>query len=345
MSAIRVYYFHIGDSTSDFGHTNRSRIDSDDIRSTSNCGRDDRTDSELRKRRLGYASSEKSGVSNSSTTHSESPSLRVSVIEHLGQHVGLHTWPSAVVLAEYLWQHRGVIQGRSVIELGAGTGLCGILCAKLGAQVTLTDAHSQTQVLSSLHQVAELNGFSCRGVEACSASGKESGEYRERVESGKLGEFEQASSLPDGGVSVESLTWGDMSHQVFQLPPADVIIGADVLYDASAFDPLLSTVHLLLGLKRGSVFITAYQARSTHASLNLLMQSWGLTCVHIPSAPPFLLPLLPPSPMQHACLSAPPHAIMRLHTASSPSTLPPPFFPIPWAARMPLCTSSCSHGA
>ncbi|CAI5975763.1 unnamed protein product [Closterium sp. NIES-64] len=208
--------------------------------------------------------------------------------QHLGQHVGLHTWPSAVVLAEYLWQHRGVIQGRSVIELGAGTGLCGILCAKLGAQVTLTDAHSQTQVLSSLHQVAELNGFSCRGVEACSASGKESGEYRERVESGKLGEFEQASSLPDGGVSVEPLTWGDMSHQVFQLPPADVIIGADVLYDASAFDPLLSTVHLLLGLKRGSVFITAYQARSTHASLHLLMQSWGLTCIHMVSADEFM---------------------------------------------------------
>ncbi|CAI5477395.1 unnamed protein product [Closterium sp. Yama58-4] len=242
-----------------------------------------------RGRLFGYAGSETSGASSGFKTHSESPSLRVSVIEHLGQHVGLHTWPSAVVLAEYLWQQREVIKGKRVIELGAGTGLCGILCAKLGAQVTLTDAHSQAQVLYSLHQAAELNGLSCTGgVKDCQAPKREPGGSGESGECGKAVKCEDLSSPPSGGVSVVPLTWGDVSQQVFQLPPSDVIIGADVLYDASAFDPLLSTVHLLLGLKRGSVFITAYQARSTHASLHLLMQSWGLICVHMVSADDFM---------------------------------------------------------
>jgi len=37
-----------------------------------------------------------------------------------------------VVLAEYLEQHRTLVERKSVVELGAGTGLVGIIAAMLG---------------------------------------------------------------------------------------------------------------------------------------------------------------------------------------------------------------------
>ncbi|GJP51665.1 hypothetical protein CLOM_g10816 [Closterium sp. NIES-68] len=278
MSGVRVFSFHIGDSDSEQVQTNSSRSTSSDSSSDS---RDDRTDS--RQRIVGDPVRAESGEKISFRTRRGSASLRVSVLEHLGQDVGLHTWPSAVVLGEYLWQQQGLIQGRSVIELGAGTGLCGLLCAKLGARVTLTDAHTQSQVLSTLQRAAEQNGFSCTDT---TGTGCMRTHNTEEGHSGSDQTFPHPSS--SNVVRVMPLTWGDLNPDVFNLPPADVIIGADVLYDASAFEPLLATAHFLLGLKQGSVFITAYQARSTHASLHLLMQSWGLTCIHMVSADDFM---------------------------------------------------------
>jgi len=37
-----------------------------------------------------------------------------------------------VVLSEYLEKHRALVENQSVLELGAGTGLVGILTAMLG---------------------------------------------------------------------------------------------------------------------------------------------------------------------------------------------------------------------
>eukprot|EP00960_Hanusia_phi_P060914 764668-Hanusia_phi.AAC.1 len=52
-------------------------------------------------------------------------------------------WDAAVILSEYILKHFGEsgMNGLRVIELGSGTGLVGILCAKLGANVILTDKY------------------------------------------------------------------------------------------------------------------------------------------------------------------------------------------------------------
>ncbi|GMF26662.1 unnamed protein product [Phytophthora fragariaefolia] len=57
--------------------------------------------------------------------------------------LGGEVWAGALVLCEFLEEHaQEVVQGRDVIELGAGCGLCGLVAASLGAKTTvLTDEY------------------------------------------------------------------------------------------------------------------------------------------------------------------------------------------------------------
>lgn len=51
---------------------------------------------------------------------------------------GEYVWPAAIVMCEFLKNLD--IKGKRILELGSGTGICGIYAAKLGAHhVTLTD--------------------------------------------------------------------------------------------------------------------------------------------------------------------------------------------------------------
>lgn len=52
---------------------------------------------------------------------------------------GFLLWESAVGLARYLTANRGRIERRSVLELGAGVGLAGLIAQSLGARVSQTD--------------------------------------------------------------------------------------------------------------------------------------------------------------------------------------------------------------
>ncbi|KAK5872247.1 hypothetical protein PBY51_012966 [Eleginops maclovinus] len=53
--------------------------------------------------------------------------------------VASRVWESALHLCGYLEEQFVELRGKRVIELGAGTGVVGILAARLGAVVTLTD--------------------------------------------------------------------------------------------------------------------------------------------------------------------------------------------------------------
>jgi predicted nicotinamide N-methyase len=52
---------------------------------------------------------------------------------------GVALWPSAIALAHDLAARAGDLRGRTVLELGAGTGLPGLTAASLGASVVQTD--------------------------------------------------------------------------------------------------------------------------------------------------------------------------------------------------------------
>jgi protein-lysine N-methyltransferase EEF2KMT len=80
---------------------------------------------------------------------SEQPFLLVS-----GGTTGLRTWEASLSLSQWLLEQE--IEESNILELGAGTGLVGILAAKKGAHVLITDGSEA--VVSKLNANLELNG-------------------------------------------------------------------------------------------------------------------------------------------------------------------------------------------
>ena len=69
---------------------------------------------------------------------------------------GIVLWPAAIALAHEVASRADAFRGRSVLELGAGTGLPGIVAASLGARVVQTDR--QELALSVCERNGERNG-------------------------------------------------------------------------------------------------------------------------------------------------------------------------------------------
>ncbi len=72
-------------------------------------------------------------------THAEEADFFQEFLNRLPYGVAL--WPSAIALAHEVASRAEAFHGTSVLELGAGTGLPGIVAASLGAKVVQTDRH------------------------------------------------------------------------------------------------------------------------------------------------------------------------------------------------------------
>ena len=68
---------------------------------------------------------------------------------------GLMLWESAIALAEQLSNNPALVAGKSVLELGAGLGLTGVVASQLGASVTQTD--HDAAALEACARTATLN--------------------------------------------------------------------------------------------------------------------------------------------------------------------------------------------
>ena len=69
---------------------------------------------------------------------------------------GVSVWPSAIALAHEIATRAAAFHGRSVLELGAGVGLPGIVAASLGGRVVQTDR--EELVLHLCKRNGERNG-------------------------------------------------------------------------------------------------------------------------------------------------------------------------------------------
>ncbi|KAK6055246.1 peptidase family M1 [Cooperia oncophora] len=61
------------------------------------------------------------------------------IFQELESDVGGVVWDSALVAAHYFIKNAEKYQNKKVLELGAGTGVCGLVLAVLGADVIITD--------------------------------------------------------------------------------------------------------------------------------------------------------------------------------------------------------------
>ncbi|MEQ2256233.1 Methyltransferase-like protein 21A [Ilyodon furcidens] len=116
-------------------------------------------------------------------------------------------WDAAVVMCMYLELGAVELKGMKAIELGAGTGLVGIVAALLGAHVTITDREAALEFLS-----ANVN-----------------------------------ANLPPqsrDSVAVLELTWGQGLER-FPVGGFDLVLGADIIYLEETFPALLLTLEHL----------------------------------------------------------------------------------------------------
>ena len=85
--------------------------------------------------------------------------------ESLGWFYWDRVWPSSVALAEWLIQQYfpNKLAGVKVLEIGCGTGLVGLVAAKLGAFTTFSDLVPIT--LEAVKETCDLNGI--RNFDTC----------------------------------------------------------------------------------------------------------------------------------------------------------------------------------
>ncbi|XP_029912739.1 histone-arginine methyltransferase METTL23 isoform X1 [Myripristis murdjan] len=172
------------------------------------------------------------------------PSLTVSIPEVLDPQYGMYVWPCAVVLAQYLWTHAEELRNKTVLELGAGVSLPGVVAAKCGAKVILSDSAELPHCLENCRRSCEAN------------------------------------RLPD--VPVLGLTWGEISPDLVLLPALDIILGSDVFYEPEDFENVIVTAAFLLRKNPKAQFWTTYQERSADWSIEALLHKWKVRCVHVP---------------------------------------------------------------
>ncbi|XP_041362862.1 methyltransferase-like protein 23 [Gigantopelta aegis] len=156
----------------------------------------------------------------------------------------MYIWPSAPVLAQYIWNKRSFVRNKNVLELGAGTSLPGTVAAKCGAKVTLSDASRYPDCLQNCRKSCQMNGLA--------------------------------------DVNIVGLTWGEFTPTLLELPPLDIILGSDCFFDTKDFEDIIVTVSFLLDKSPHAEFWSTYQERSADRSVEDLLLKWGLRCVHVP---------------------------------------------------------------
>ncbi|RVW92926.1 hypothetical protein CK203_040454 [Vitis vinifera] len=78
---------------------------------------------------------------------------------------GQLVWPGAMLLNDYLSKNAEILRGCSVIELGSGVGVTGILCSRFCCEVVLTD-HNEEILNKNIKLHTSSENHNCTGLVA-----------------------------------------------------------------------------------------------------------------------------------------------------------------------------------
>ncbi|XP_074532771.1 EEF1A lysine methyltransferase 3-like [Halichoeres trimaculatus] len=143
--------------------------------------------------------------------------------------VAAPVWEAAIQLCRYFEEQAVELRGKRVIELGAGTGVVGILAARIGAVVTLTDL---PLVLPQLQTNISANM--------------------------------PPSGWPNTHPVALPLSWGE--DQMNFPSDWDLVLGADIVYLPETYQPLVETLAHLC--KSGGLVYLSSKMRKEHGTQN-----------------------------------------------------------------------------
>jgi predicted nicotinamide N-methyase len=183
---------------------------------------------------------------------------------------GLQTWPAAQVLASLVREPsraQRMCNGH-VLELGAGPGLAGLAAAMHArpGRLTLTDTHADVLVL--LRKNVELN----LGPVLEEAELQPPGVERQVSEESKTGTDAVCRA------TVRSLDWREPGPAVATLPPVDVILGSDIVFDPALAEPLVRTLTALLekaGVDAVAWIASTRRNEATYAAFEAALEREG----------------------------------------------------------------------
>ncbi|XP_033826415.1 methyltransferase-like protein 23 [Periophthalmus magnuspinnatus] len=199
-------------------------------------------------------------------------SLSVTIPEVLDPQFGMYVWPCAVVLAQFLWNRRRELKNKTVLELGAGVSLPGVVASLLGSSVLLSDSAELPQCLKNCARSCHTNRLKVTA-----------GQKSEVVQAlGQRSEVTPNLGQRSEVVQVVGLSWGHISPRLLSLPKVDLVLGSDVFYDPQDFESVLVTVSFLFRKNPLTQFWTTYQVRSSDWSLELLLSRWRMACELVP---------------------------------------------------------------
>lgn len=161
--------------------------------------------------------------------------------------VGYKLWGGAVVLALAVLKmgREGELVGKSVLELGAGLGLCGLVAARpeCGAsQVTITDFHPR--IVSNLSYNIAVN------------------------------------DLPTDHCSAKVLDWEEIDATLDEGTRYDIVIGSDIVCQALDCELVAKVLQRILDPEEGVAWITLGSAESRFGvdAFAPAMEAAGLQC-------------------------------------------------------------------
>ncbi|KAK3068111.1 hypothetical protein LTR53_014574 [Teratosphaeriaceae sp. CCFEE 6253] len=136
---------------------------------------------------------------------------------------GFRTWEAALHLGSYLLTTAGAdhIRGKSILELGAGTGFLSILCAKHLEAKHVTSTDGDEGVVEALRENLFVNGLDA--------------------------EARVVTSILRWGRGLRG-TWVEEDCEAW---PYDVVVGADITYDKPGISALVATLRTLFDMRPG----------------------------------------------------------------------------------------------
>lgn len=155
--------------------------------------------------------------------------------------LGNRTWGAAPLLSQRLVKayYETSVRSKSVLELGAGTGLVGfaLLAAAINMgqilQLDTTDYHPH--VLATLQANLELNAFPSFDPEASTSARVSRLDWQvvhDQVQGSDSSHYTStAQSLPQEASDPEATTWPDLAALQDNSTSYDVLIAADCIYD------------------------------------------------------------------------------------------------------------------